>query len=49
MIMAERKLKDAHEALLNQNFDAGIELLLEASVEIKLAINSVKHMKEGMR
>lgn len=48
MIMAERKLKDAHDALLHRDFDKGIELLLEVSVEVKLAITSVKHMKEGM-
>ena len=48
MLMAERKLKDAHSALLRRDFDKGIEMLLEASVEVKLAINSVTHMKEGM-
>lgn len=48
MMLAERKLKDAHDALLRRNFDEGIELLFEAAVEIKLAINSVKHMKEGV-
>lgn len=48
MMMAERKLKEAHNCLLHRDFDKGIELLLEASVEVKLAINSVKHMKEGM-
>jgi len=48
MIMAERKLKDAHNALLHRDFDRGIELLFEASVEVKLAIVSAKHMKEGM-
>lgn len=49
MMMAERKLKDAHNALLHRDFDKGIELLLEASVEVKLAIVSVNHMKEGMQ
>lgn len=48
MLMAERKLKDAHDALLHRDFDKGIELLLDASVEVKLAIVSVNHMKEGM-
>lgn len=49
MMMAERKLKEAHEALLNRDFDGGMELLLSASVEVKLAVNSVKHMKEGLK
>jgi len=46
MMIAERKLKDAHLALLDNNYDVGSERLVEAMVEIKMAINSVKHMKE---
>lgn len=45
MMMAERKLKDAHEDLLNRNFDGGIEKLQEAIVEVRIAIQSVRHMK----
>lgn len=47
MMMAERKLKDAHAELLNRNFDGGIEKLLEAIVEVRLAANAVRHMKES--
>jgi hypothetical protein len=46
MLMAERKLKEAHSALLERNYDAGIERLLEAATEAKIAVNSVRHMKE---
>lgn len=47
MMMAERKLKDAHEALLRRDFDGGIERLLDAIVEVRLAANAVRHMKES--
>lgn len=46
MIVAERKLKDAHLALLEHNYDVGSDRLVEAIVEIKMAINSIRHMKE---
>jgi len=46
MMMAEKGLKEAHSALLEKKYDSAIEKLLSVSVEIKLAINSVKHIKE---
>ena len=46
MMMAERKLKDAHLALLDNNHDVGIDRLIEVATEVKLALNSAKHMKE---
>jgi len=46
MIMVDRKMKEAHEQLLLRNWDAGMEKLLEASVELKMAMNSVRHIKE---
>lgn len=46
MIMAERKLKEAHDALLERNYDLGMERLLECVVETKIAVNSVRHIKE---
>ncbi len=45
MLMAERKLKDAHNALLHRDFDKGIELMQEAIAEARIAIHSVRHMK----
>lgn len=46
MMMAERKLKEAHGALLDHDYDVGIERLLECLAEAKIAVNSVRHMKE---
>lgn len=46
MMMAERKLKDAHWALLDNNYDVGIDRLIEVVAEVKIALNSAKHMKE---
>lgn len=46
MMMAERKLKEAHDALLEHKYDVGIDRLLECIVEAKIAMNSVRHMKE---
>jgi hypothetical protein len=46
MMMAEKGLKEAHNDLLEKKYDSAIEKLLSVSVEIKLAINSVKHIKE---
>lgn len=47
LMMAERRLKDAHAELLNRNFDGGLEKLLEAIVEVRIAVNAVRHMKES--
>jgi hypothetical protein len=46
MMMAEKALKKAHDELLNKQYDAAIEELLIVAAEAKLAISSVKHMKE---
>ena len=46
MMMVERKLKEAHNALLEHNYNIGLDRLLECVVEAKIAINSVRHMKE---
>jgi hypothetical protein len=46
MMMAERKLKDAHDAFLEKDYDVGIERLIEVAAEVKLALTSAKHMKE---
>jgi len=46
MMMAEKALHEAHQKLLFNQYDAAIEELLVAATEVKLAINSVNHMKE---
>lgn len=45
MLMAERRLKEAHEALLNRKYDEGVELLLKAVTEVRIAVASVRHMQ----
>ena len=45
MLMAERKLKEAHEALLERKYDEGVELLLKAATEVRIAIASVRHIQ----
>ena len=46
MMMAENALRDAYDALLHHNIDGGIEHLLNAMVEVKMALNAVRHIKE---
>ncbi len=45
MMMAEREMKKAHEALLDGRMDEGLERLTQAAVEVRMAINAVRHMK----
>ena len=45
MMMAERKLKEAHNVLLENDYDAGITHLIAALAEIRLAIQSVRVMR----
>jgi hypothetical protein len=46
MMMAERAMKSAHAAMLSQDFDAANEHMLNVAAEVKLTMNSIKHMKE---
>lgn len=45
-MMAERALKDMHNAMLDRKYEAAIEHGMLALVEVKLAINSIKHTME---
>ena len=45
MMMAERKLKEAHEKLLDNKYDEGIDALIQALAEVRIAIHSVRHMR----
>jgi len=47
MMMAEREMKKAHEALLEGRMDEGLERLTQAAVEVRMAINAVRHMKDA--
>ncbi len=45
-MMAEKQLKELHEAMLNREFDKALEHGMQAIAEVKMTINSIKHMKE---
>jgi hypothetical protein len=45
-MMAEKALKEAHEAVLNNDFDGAIEQTLQAIVEARLMLGALKVMKE---
>jgi len=46
-MMAERALKDAHDSMLDREYDKAIEHTLEAMAEVKLMLNAIKEMKEN--
>ena len=43
MMMAEKALKEAHNHLLNKEYDEAIEVMLVALTETKLTLTSIKH------
>ena len=45
-MMAETALKNAHDAMLEQDYDVAIGEALTALAETKLMINAIKDMKE---
>jgi len=45
-MMAERALKKAHDAMLENDYDEAIEHTLTAIIEAKLMYNSIKIMQE---
>ncbi len=46
MMMAERAMHKAHDAMLNREYDQAIEQMLVAISEAKMTLNSIVHMKE---
>ena len=48
-MMAEKALKEAHHAMLENNHDEALEAGLKALAETKLMINAIKDMKENKR
>jgi hypothetical protein len=46
MMMAENAMKEAHIHMLNKEHDKAIEQMLLAITEARMALNSIKHMKE---
>lgn len=48
-MMAEKALKDAHNAVLEHDLDKAMEHAMEAMVQTRLMLVSLKHMKEDER
>lgn len=48
-MMAEKALKDLHEAMLRRQYDEAIEHAMKALVEVKMTLNAVRHEKEQTR
>jgi len=46
VMMAQRAMKDLHQAALENNFDAAIEHGIVAITEMRLTINALKDMKD---
>lgn len=45
-MMAEKQLKELHDAMLHKQFDKALEHGMQAMAEVKMTINSIKHMQE---
>ena len=45
-MMAEKALKEAHDAVLRNDFDGAIEQTLQAIVETRLMLGALQIMKE---
>jgi len=43
---AERALKDAHNAVLNDDFDEAMTKTMDALVSVRLMQSALRHMKE---
>jgi hypothetical protein len=46
MMMTEKALKEAHNHMLDNEYDEAIEKIMVATAEVKLTLNAIKHMKE---
>lgn len=49
MMMAQRHIRLAHDALLTGNNGAALEEMLQVVVEARMAINAIKLMEENKR
>lgn len=46
-MMAEKALKNLHDAMLRNDYDAALEHALTAMAEAKLTYNAIRHTKEA--
>jgi competence transcription factor ComK len=45
-MMAEKAMKDLHEAMLEKKYDQALEFARKAQVEIKMTYNAILHEKD---
>ena len=45
-MMAEKALKELHEAMLNHEYDKAMKAGMDAMVEVRMTMNAINHMKE---
>lgn len=45
-MMAEKALKDLHNAMLEKKYDEAMEHALHAIAEVKMTYNAIRHEKE---
>lgn len=45
-MMAEKALKDMHNAMLEHKFDQALACAMQAIVETKMAYNAIRHAQE---
>lgn len=46
MMMVEKQLKKAHDAMLRRDYDGALEHMMQATTEARTTFISIKHMKE---
>ena len=45
-MMAEKALKELHDAMLEQDYKRAMKAGMDAMVEVRMTMNAVNHMKE---
>lgn len=45
-MMAEKALKELHDAMLNQDYAKAMKAGTDAMVEVRMTMNAINHMKE---
>lgn len=46
MMMTEKAIKEAHNRMLENDYDSAIEQMFVAMTEAKMTLNSIRYMKE---
>lgn len=45
-MMAEKALRDAHNSILKRDYDAALESAMQAVVECRIMVQSIREMRE---